>query len=102
MAINNWVGGLAQIAEIFPQVMDIPDADKIARETAALAGVPTRLTRDEKVVEEERKQKAEQAKTDQAIDMMQRGGDAAQSMGAGVDAMGGMEGMADMGEMTEQ
>lgn len=88
-AINRWTGALMQQAEINPAVLDIPDWDAIARETGALAGVPTKLTRDQKVVDKEREEKKKQAEQQQALANAQAGGDAAQSMNA---AMPGPQG----------
>lgn len=68
MAINNWYMTLVQQAEVKPEVLDIPDYDAIARETAELAGVPARLTRDQKIVDAERKQKQQQMAAQQEID----------------------------------
>lgn len=90
-AINNWSMGLAQVAEINPGVLDIPDWDGIARETANLSGVPARLTRSEKDVEDERAKKQAQMEQMQQIDAAQQAGDAAQSIGAGVQAIGGQQ-----------
>lgn len=54
-AVQQWVAGLAQIAEIRPEVMDIPDFDAIARGTGKLLSVPAIYMKDEKVVKQDRK-----------------------------------------------
>jgi len=91
-AIDRWAGTLMQQAEINPQVLDIPDWDAIARETGALAGVPTRLTRDQKVIDEERAQKQQQQQQQMALENAKTGGEAAQAIG-GAQAMGGPQGI---------
>lgn len=102
MAVNNWVGGLAQMAEVFPGVMDIPDADAIARELASLAGVPTRMTRDEKVVAAEREERSKKQAASEQLSLMTQGGEAAQSVGAGAEAMEGVDLEGAVKGMTEQ
>lgn len=90
MAIDRWSGTLMQQAEINPQVLDIPDWDAIARETGALAGVPTKLTRDQKVVDKERAQKQQQMEQQQALANAEQGGNAAQAING---AMTGPQGL---------
>jgi len=79
-AIDRWAMTLAQQAEINPAVLDIPDWDAIARETAALAGVPTRLTRDQDVIDKEREQKAKQMEQARTLENAKMGGEAAGAM----------------------
>ena len=86
-SINQFVGNMAQVAEIFPQVLDIPDMDEIAREVARLSGVPTKLIRNEKTVKAERDKKAEAQAKMQAAAAAQEAGKAAQEVGKGAQAM---------------
>ena len=86
-SINQFVGNMAQVAEIFPQVLDIPDMDEIAREVARLSGVPTKLIRNEKDVKAERDKKAEAQAKMQAAAAAQEAGKAAQEVGKGAQAM---------------
>jgi len=86
-AIERWTMGLAQLAEIKPGVLDIPDWDAIARETAALAGVPTRLTIDQKAVDEKRAAEAKQQAEMQQMAAAQQGGEAMQAIGGGLQSM---------------
>lgn len=79
-AINRWIGSLMQQAEVNPSVMDIPDWDAIARETASLAGVPTRLTRSSKSVEAQREAQQQQAEQQRALENAKIGGEASVSM----------------------
>lgn len=89
MAINNWSMGLAQMAEINPEVLDIPDWDAIARETASLAGVPTNLTRDQKVIDSERDANKEKAAQQDQMNQLEQGGNAMQAIGGGLKAIEG-------------
>lgn len=59
-AVQQWVMSVAQLAEIKPEVMDIPDFDRIVHESAKLAGVPAMLVNDEKTISKTRKVRAQQ------------------------------------------
>ena len=59
-SVMDWTAYLAQMAEMYPEMRDIPDPDKIARELASLTSVPARLIRNDDVVKKIRKQRAEE------------------------------------------
>ncbi len=86
-SINQYVGNIAQVAEVFPEVLDIPDMDEVAREVARLSGVPSKLIRDAKAVKEERDAKARQDARMRASMQATADGEAAQAVGAGAKAM---------------
>ena len=44
-AIQRWIASLLSMAEAFPDVLDVPDTDEIARFTAGELGVPAKLAR---------------------------------------------------------
>lgn len=58
-SIIRWVGGLSQLAETLPEVMDIPDPDAIAHALAELEGVPANLSKAQPKINAERKAKRE-------------------------------------------
>ena len=92
-SINQYIGNIAAVAEIFPEVLDIPDMDEISREVAKLSGVPARLIRDEKKVAEAREKKAAQQQRMDAAILAQESGAGAKAIGEGaaaMDAAGGM------------
>jgi hypothetical protein len=86
-AINSFVGNLAQVAEIFPQVLDIPDMDAAAREIAALSGVPSRLIRNEKEVDKKRDAEAAQQEKMRQAETMKITGEGMEALGKGAGAM---------------
>ena len=86
-SINQFVGNMANVAEVFPQVLDIPDMDEIAREVARLSGVPAKLIRDEKAVQKERDEKAERQQKMAMAAAAQEAGKAAQEVGKGAQEM---------------
>jgi hypothetical protein len=86
-SINQFIGNRAAVAEVFPQVLDIPDMDEIAREVARLSGVPAKLIRDEKAVKDERDKKEKAQAKAMASAQAQEDGIAAQEIGKGAQAM---------------
>ena len=86
-SINQFIGNIAGIAELFPQALDIPDIDEMAREVARLSGVPAKLIRDEKEVKAERDRKAEAAAKMQAAAQAEAEGTALKAVGEGSQAM---------------
>jgi hypothetical protein len=92
-SIQQFIGNIAGLAEIFPQVLDIPDMDEMAREVARLSGVPAKLIRDEAVVQEERDKRAQSEAKMQAAMQAQAEGQATKSLGEGAQAMDKATGM---------
>ena len=90
-SINNWMMTLLQQAEVNPAVLDIPDWDKIARETGDLSGVPAKLTKDQKEVDKVREARAEQQEQERMLAMAQQGGEAMTKLGQGAKELGGIE-----------
>jgi len=94
-AVNQYVGNMAQIAEIFPQVLDIPDIDVMAREVAKLSGIPTKMIKDQAKVDQARKEKEAAAAKMASAQQAEAEGNALKSVGEGAQAMdaasGGMQ-----------
>lgn len=66
-AMDRFESTLGAEAEIQPGVLDHYDWDEAARERAELLGVPAKLIRDRRVVEQLRAQRAKQAQAQQAM-----------------------------------
>jgi hypothetical protein len=66
--IQQWVQGLAGIAQLDPSVIDNINADGIARHTARILGVPEEAVQNQEVVQQTREQRAQQAQAAQALD----------------------------------
>lgn len=81
-SMERWVAQIGQLAQVMPDILDLPDPDALGRESARLLGVPSKVIRPDaqvKQLRDERKQA--QAEARQLADA----GAAAQAM-AGVAA----------------
>lgn len=87
-SIQGWTGMVAQLAEINPQVLDIPDWDKITREVAKISGIPAKLTVDQKVVDKQRAEQAKKAEQQRQVELAHQGGEAMTAVGQGVKELG--------------
>lgn len=91
-AIEQWLMSTAQLAEIYPDVLDLPDIDTAAREIAMLRGVPAKVLKDSAEIDKARKAKQQQAQMGQMAAQGQAAGDAMQSVGAGIQALEAING----------
>ena len=87
-AIERWMQGIGQIAEIFPEALDIVDTDKAVKEIAQLRGVPAIAMRGEDEIEKMRSERAQQQQQAQQMAMMEQTGKGMEAMGKGGQAMG--------------
>jgi len=79
--VTRWVASLAELGEVTPDVLDVPNWDAIAKELASLEGVPAKLMNSDTQIKKSRRQRQEaQAAQNQALQ--------AQEEGAGMEAMG--------------
>lgn len=93
-AIQQWMMGIAEKAELFPAAMDLVDVDEAERQIAMLLGVPGKAMRSEEDIAQLREQRAAQEQQAAEAQSMMAGGEAAKSMGEGMQAVneaGGME-----------
>lgn len=88
-AVSLWMGELAGLAQMMPDILDIVDTDRTARELGMDRGVPAKLMRDEKEVKDIRMQRQQAQEAAQQLAMLQGAGDAMKSLGEGEDAMSG-------------
>lgn len=91
-SITRWIGEITQLAQVFPEAMDLVDIDGAIREVASLRGVPAKAIKAQEEVDETRAQRQEQQEQAQQIQQMQQGGDAAKAMGEGAQALTMIEG----------
>ena len=75
-ALQSWIGTLGQMGEIFPEVMDIPDVDFIARKLASYEGVDAECMKSEAKVTTERKKRDEAMKQQQQAETHKTQGEA--------------------------
>ena len=86
-SINQFVASMAQISEVFPDVLDIPDMDAVSREVARLSGVPSKLIKDKNQVKRTRDERAKKQAAAQAAAQAQAQGQATEALGKGAKAM---------------
>jgi len=86
MGIEQWLMGIAQLGEVFPAMMDIPDTDQVARYLADLRGVPADCAKGDKEVEKLRAERAEQEQAAMEAEKIRAGGEAMEAAGKGAQA----------------
>ncbi len=89
--MERWLGGLAGLAQVMPDIMDIPDTDRYARESAQALGVSSTLLHTEQEVQEVRQARAEAEQAAQQLALVQQAGDAMKGIGEGQAALEGAE-----------
>jgi len=82
-----WVGELAGLAQVIPEILDVVDNDKLARGLGFARGVPATYMRDEDEVAAMRQQRAEQQQAAEQMAMLEQAGKAMKDVGAGAQAM---------------
>lgn len=93
-SIERWQAGIASMAQMYPEMLDIPDVDAIPRTLAELLGVPARVVRGVDEVEEIRATRQQKQEAAEAIAVSQAAGDATKAMGEGQQAMDAANGAA--------
>jgi len=86
-ATHSWIGAIAGLMEVFPQLKDLPDIDMIGRDTAKMSGLPAKYLNSDEEVTKTRKQRAEMEQKMQEAAMAQEEGEAMKSQGEGVVAL---------------
>lgn len=81
-SINQYLGGIAARAEMFPDALDIPDIDAMEREIAALSGVPTKLLNRQADIDKVREARQKAAMERQAAETNKLQGEAAKNLRA--------------------
>lgn len=67
--VSRWVASLAELGEVAPDVLDIPDWDAIGKELGSLEGVPAKLMRSDKDIRKRREDREEaEAATRQGLE----------------------------------
>lgn len=83
--IDAWLGRMQPLAAARPDVLDVVDADAVAREYADLLGVPASVRADERAVAAAREARAEAAKRQEAMQALDAAGRAAKVGSVPVD-----------------
>ena len=87
LSVERWVGQLASLAEVQPEMLDIPDWDEIGRGTADILDVPAKMVRSQAQIDQIRKDRAELQKAQAEAEITRQAGEAAQAAAAGADAL---------------
>lgn len=87
-AIERWVMTLANLAQVKPEVLDIPDWDAVVNELADKIGVSAKLVRASDDVETDRSEREQIQKTMAEGEAMQAMGDGMQAMNQGGNNVG--------------
>ncbi len=67
--VSRWAASLAELGEVVPEVLDIPDWDAIAKELGSLEGVPAKLMMSDTEIKKTRKKReAQQAAAQQGME----------------------------------
>ncbi len=90
-ATERWLAGLVGMAEMDPTVMEVPDFDMIARDSADTLNVPAKYMKTKEKLNKDRKDKqAAQSEQNQII-QAQEGGAAMKAVGEGTAAIQGAQ-----------
>jgi hypothetical protein len=74
-------------AEVWPEGLDLLDVDVAYRTIASARGVPAKVMKSDDEVEAARRARADEEAQLKEMAMMQAGGEAAQSAGAGIESL---------------
>lgn len=86
-SIERWAGSTAQLAEVNPEVLDIPDWDEMERELGRLLGVPAKLMKSNAKVTADRKARQQAQAQQRELEMQEQAGRAAEAQGKGQAAL---------------
>ncbi len=85
--MQRWMAGIAPLAQLKPEIMDIPDFDSYTRDLAQTYGVPASAIRSEIEVKRMRKQREQAMAQQRVAQQAMQEGQAMEAMGKGKDAM---------------
>jgi hypothetical protein len=87
-AIEMLMADYAALGEIFPELLDLPDPDKMGHELARARGAPTSILRDPEEVKQIRAARAQEQAEQAELMKAQQAGDAMKAVGEGAALMG--------------
>lgn len=88
VAIQNFLMTVANMAQVFPEAMDIVDVDGAMRTMANMRGVPAKALRGQSEIDEMREARQEAMQQQQQMMAAQQAGMAMQSVGQGAQELG--------------
>jgi len=87
MSIERWVGNIAQLAEVKPEILDIPNWDEMTIALADILNVPASLRNGDAEVKTIREERSKKQAEERKVAMAQAQGDAMKSQGEGQQAL---------------
>lgn len=87
--IMQWIGGVGNMAQLNPEVLDLIDWDEVVKTTGSLSGVPAKLTKDKAQIEEQRSEREQQEAAMQEAALAQEQGAGMQQLASGEQALQG-------------
>jgi hypothetical protein len=90
-AMLAWVGQIASLAELQPELLDIPDWDVLFRKVATLTGVSAKAVRSDDEIEKLRKERQQQQEQIMKMESAKAGGQAIRDIGAGAQSISGAD-----------
>ena len=85
-AIERWAAFIMQLAQVNPNVLDVPEWDRMISEGARMLGVSASLVRDEQEIESDRQQRAAQEQAMADAQIVEQQGNALQAINGGRNA----------------
>lgn len=85
--VTRWIATLAELGEITPDVLDVPNWDAIAKELASLEGVPAKLMNSDIIIKKARKARQEAQAAEQQALQAQEEGEGMKALGEGQKAL---------------
>lgn len=98
--IERWIGALGGMAELNPEVLDIPDWDRVSRETGKMLGVPADVISSEAEVQQQRDERAAQQQQMAEMAQAEQAGNVLKATGEGMQAIEGAGGAPDLTAVT--
>lgn len=90
-AVERWLMQVGNIAQLNPEVLDIPDWDELVKGVGQVLGVPAKYIAGDAEIKRTRKERAEAQQRAQEAELARAEGEAAQAQGEGQQAMTGGE-----------
>jgi hypothetical protein len=87
-AAERWFGFIGGVAQVKPDVIDVPDTDKMIRDVGDILGVPAAWQREKSEVDEERKKRNQQMQQAQQVEQMGGAASAAKDMAVAAETAG--------------
>ena len=84
---ERWLMNLAQLAQVLPDMLDIPDPEQIARQIAQMLSVPAKMLRSSDEVAEIREARAAAQAAQIKAEQMQMQGEGMRAIGEGASAL---------------